>query len=522
MRRKSPTSPAPEGAKSHRKLDRPIALVLRVALLWCVGWFFFVFHGLSFHLTPWSQAFINAIVKYAYDPEGNKGQQDTTVLLFREENLREFRTHYPVPYRIHAQVIEALATYQPRAVFIDFVFVDAREGDQVEELAQSLCALHEAGTKVFLAAPVKAVLGETVRSELLQCAKRASPHMDKEQGVSGVLTYANGAWDEKDFLPSAAFAVAADKIGIDPLHAESLEIIWGKGVAPLNRKWMKCEDPTLLEVFEATLFHGPLATKLACPYTRTLSVNHLLNSTGDQDVGNALTGKTVFYGAGFRMTGDRVNSPVYAEMPGVYLHAMAYDNLDTFRSHYKRSERHGLLARGLDAVLLFIAALLLVFKTREEAAKPKTRMEFISKIGYPVWMAAAFFVGAWVGGFDVGLLMLFVAYVVYRWRVVRDIGFVWQTIVTIASALFAYAVLDLGPRNILAFLVFFEVIRYVQEWLKQKSEEYAALHSPASTGFARHVWKAADFVFALYRPEVPAAHNQKENSHGGKPKKSHV
>ncbi len=519
MKKKAPQSTAAQEAATRNPLRTPMALVLRVALLWCVGWFFFVFHGLSFHLTPWSQAFINAIVKYAYDPRGENGQQDTTVLLFREENLQDFRTHYPVPYRIHAQVLEALSIYAPRAVFVDFVFVDAREGDQVEELAQSVCILSEAGTKVFLAAPVKAVLGNTVREELLKCAQRASPHMDREQGVSGVLTYANGAWDGEDFLPSAAFAVAADKLGIDPRRAEPLEIIWGKGVAELNRKWMKCEDPTLLQVFKATLFHGPLATKLSCPYTRTLSVNHLLNSTGDQDVHKALHGKTVFYGAAFRMTGDRVNSPVYAEMPGVYLHAMAYDNLATFRAHYKRSERHGLLARLLDAALLFIAALLLLFQSREEAPKPKTRTEFISKIGYPLWMGAAFFLGAWIGGFDVGLLALFAAYVVYRWRVVRDMGFVWQTIVTIASALFAYAVLDLGPRNILAFLVFFEVIRHVQEWLKHRGAEYGKLKPTVSSGFAGYVWKAADFVFSLFRPSHSATHPRKETSHASKPKK---
>src|SRR5688572_7740290 len=101
-------------------------VVLRVALLWMIGYVFFVFHGLSFHLTPWSQAFINAIVNYTY---GKQGQEDTTVLLFREENLRQLGVQYPVPYSVHAQVLEALASYGPRAVFIDFAFIDPREGE---------------------------------------------------------------------------------------------------------------------------------------------------------------------------------------------------------------------------------------------------------------------------------------------------------------------------------------------------------------------------------------------------------
>src|SRR5262245_28769629 len=109
-------------------------LALRVGVLWLIGYAFFVFHGLSFHLPPWSQAFINAIVKYTY---GHAGQRDTTVVLFREDNLKHLDVQYPVPYRVHAQVLEALASYRPRAVFIDFAFIDAREDDA--ELRDALC-----------------------------------------------------------------------------------------------------------------------------------------------------------------------------------------------------------------------------------------------------------------------------------------------------------------------------------------------------------------------------------------------
>src|SRR5712691_7152111 len=132
-------------------------LALRVALLWIVGCAFFVFHGLSFHLTPWSQAFINAIVKYSY---GEKGQSRTTVVLFREENLGALGVHYPVPYAVHAEVIGALASYEPRAVFVDFAFIDPRPGDDVAELAEALCALRRAGRArpidVLIAAPTGA------------------------------------------------------------------------------------------------------------------------------------------------------------------------------------------------------------------------------------------------------------------------------------------------------------------------------------------------------------------------------
>jgi hypothetical protein len=66
----------------------------------------------------------------------------------------------------------------------------------------------------------------------------------------------------------------------------------------------------------------------------------------------ALAGKTVFYGGAFYLTSDRVTSPVYEELPGVYLHAMAYDNLVTFGPDYKRADRDfPSLSRAVDALL---------------------------------------------------------------------------------------------------------------------------------------------------------------------------
>ena len=58
----------------------------------------------------------------------------------------------------------------------------------------------------------------------------------------------------------------------------------------------------------------------------------------------ALERRTLFYGAAVQLTGDRVISPVYEELPGVYLHAMAYDNLRTFGHDYKRANREMVIA----------------------------------------------------------------------------------------------------------------------------------------------------------------------------------
>ena len=509
--------------------DRRTAFWLRVTFLWLVGYAFFVFHGLSFQLTPWSQVFINTIVKYTY---GKTGQEDTTVVLFREENLRALGTQYPVPYEVHALVLDALAAYRPRAVFVDFAFIDRRPEDSVEGLARSICALQSAGSdasgepvRVFLAAPK----GEKkVLEELLgKCARRASPDMDEGVGASGVLTYSNGSGAGTEFIPSAAYALAEGRTPMDAAKEAPLEIIWGKGIDRLNPKWMKCDKPSLLESIWATLTRGPMATKLTCPYTRTISAAHLLNhESNDTDIRDALKDRTVLYGAAFRLTGDRVDSPVYAELPGVYLHAMAYDNLVTFGRDYKRAERRGIEVKLLDSVLLLFSAMLLVSDRfpRETAQPARTLVQFHRNLRKGVIGIAAvallFLWISWACGIDEGLVVLFALYLLYRWRVVKDTGFVLIALITLGSALFAYYYVNLGPRNILAFLVFFEVVRQMQQSLKKYADLYFNLKREEGMNHPpRHpVWRLAEWFFGLYRSDTKAegykeAAHESQNTH---------
>ena len=58
-----------------------VRTLVQFLFLACLGALLFNFHGISLHLSPWSQAIVNAIVKYTYKPTG---QDRTLVVLFRE------------------------------------------------------------------------------------------------------------------------------------------------------------------------------------------------------------------------------------------------------------------------------------------------------------------------------------------------------------------------------------------------------------------------------------------------------
>lgn len=456
------------------------ARVVRALLLAVIGYCFFIFHGLSSHLNPWSQAVINAAVKHFYPKDG---QKDITVLLFREDNLASLDTHYPVPYQRHADIIEALASYAPRAVFIDFAFVDNRDDQRIRELSAALCTLRDASrsTAVYLAAPVLADGSLDIAPELLDCATPVTPEMDAKSGESGVLTYLHGrAGKDGHFVPSAAFAMAREQIGPPGKDSGKLEIVWGKGVAPLNLKWMDCREKEDWDLIRDVLSESPAGSKLPCPYHRTISVSHLLNSAGDPDIEQALTGRTVFYGAGFRFTGDRVESPVYGEMPGVYLHAMAYDNLLSLGDAYKRADREGWLVKAIDAMLLLAAAFLLVFSTPHERTEAQSLIEFNGRawtvIGGGLLGIAAIWTAVHYGGLDSACLTGLLLYLAYRIGHPIDWTFVILILITLGTTLLCYFVLDLGPRNILAFLAFFEIVEKTQGFLLKKAKTYHELH----------------------------------------------
>jgi len=87
-------------------------------------------------------------------------------------------------------------------------------------------------------------------------------------------------------------------------------------------------------------------------------------------------------------------------------------------------------------------------------------------------------------------------------------------LITLGSALFAYYYVNLGPRNILAFLVFFEVVRQMQQSLKKYADLYFNLKREEGMNHPpRHpVWRLAEWFFGLYRSDTKAE-GYKEAAH---------
>lgn len=563
---------APVGVRRPGPAARALAQFL---LLSAVGVVLFMFHGISLHLTPWSQAIVNGIVKYAYPP---KGQIDTTVVLFREENLAELAESFPVSYARHAEVLEALAVYGPRAVFVDFAFIDARSPEDQAALGRAICDLNARGkVPVYLAAPAPSSNrdhGAPINARLLECAEVVNAQMDVERGVSGVLTYLHGSGTSAfRWTPAFAMYDARTRIlklpRLKPEDAQPMEIIWGNLASPLNESWMHCTSEGALHHLFNILRENPLAAKRTCPHTNTISVVHLLGPI-NEDVRAAIADKAVFYGGNFQMVGDRVISPVYDDLPGVYLHAMAYDNLVTFDSTYKRADHHGLslssvvngllllftvvllllvdkppafakallgqlaavspwikwLALGaallligitvlfptsLAAVLLLVPLLLGVVAVLHLAAtrppRPASPRQFlrVCALGVVILVVASamFLVVDTRYGIEAGLLLVVLpGYFIYKALVARDVLFVATSGLLVGAAVVSFLPpINLGPRNIVAYVAFFEIARHLMRYTDEATEKYFALRrahpQPEAWGVGPGLLSAVDWFFTL-------------------------
>jgi hypothetical protein len=85
--------------------------------------------------------------------------------------------------------------------------------------------------------------------------------------------------------------------------------------------------------------------------------------------------------------------------------------------------------------------------------------------------------------------------------------------ITLGTALFYYYVMNLGPRNILAFLVFFEVVRHVQKHVKEAAERYVDLRSRERRAPQGPFWRLTDAWLSRYAESAIGANGRGEVTH---------
>ncbi len=167
------------------------------------------------------------------------------------------------------------------------------------------------------------------------------------------------------------------------MQSPPIAIQWGIHLAPEQTRISDiahCSAPEGLlndvgkELVQAIFWKLSGAEKSRCLYNFTLSASDLEVSTPEDRalLSKLLRDRLVLVGANITSTGDLVHSPVHGQIPGVYLHAMALDNLVTLGMDYDR-EPASLLdfdVNWLDLVEIGLVALIALFKALHDRQNP--------------------------------------------------------------------------------------------------------------------------------------------------------
>ena len=306
------------------------------------------------------------------------GQKSVTVLTIDDSDLKEYGLNWPVPLDYYQRLIDHLLKHQPKAIFLDVLFLDDKPQKELDSLAQAACRATQAGVPFFLATFANTSL--TSRSEtflfnqkvegqpcVVPVLSNISPDALDQTQWSYPLVFESEQVKqqrEKAQLPltcSSAPASVALTLYRRMFKPECpadvgtpLALIWGAKAAPTNVQTMvgRSEPGAALTPVCRDEWHGweiiPGAKMLAgwfsreklldvCPYNQVLPARSFKgHGFSPQELHEAVSDKIVMIGADLKAVGDNIVSPVHGRLPGVHVHAMALDNLISFGGQHKQ------------------------------------------------------------------------------------------------------------------------------------------------------------------------------------------
>ena len=201
--------------------------------------------------------------------------------------------------------------------------------------------------------------------------------------------------------PGCGTAEQAPPVAWPPRSAK-IDVMWGYGAADQidagEDRNVRCNAAasSMVERLPEFLVMGVESLRWPCPYTPSMSVMPLLANKGGMRLGSrlvslqpevdrsnpptrkerrdplaALRDRVVLYGFDLSGSADLIRPSTQVALPGVFLHAMALDNLLTWGEHYKADAAWvGMTRVGADNVnfLTFLAIFMLCYVTRHWAA----------------------------------------------------------------------------------------------------------------------------------------------------------
>jgi CHASE2 domain-containing sensor protein len=313
----------------------------------------------------------------------NTFQNNITVVLLDNATLTDWEEPWPPSHRLHSEILSTILSFDPAAVLVDMFFDYPRESDHFD---LTEIVLKSARAPVFMiAAGPPTGAPRSARPELLAMAGQPDAKLTLVSAEVGDLQQPLLRLDS-DPKP-AALAVYLALCSQIPNAAcpdlktwrprGEMEVAWGlqptdfncerAANAPAPTRYV-CDD--LLSSLPGRLVqllwesvvprHWALTNPMPIPYHSVISANDLLDGGLRSKLTPLLKDRIVIYGADIPLEKDYVYSPVHGLIPGVFIHAMAIDNLLTFGDRFiHRSEGSETFRRDFTEFQPFVLMLIL-------------------------------------------------------------------------------------------------------------------------------------------------------------------
>lgn len=340
--------------------------------------------GLTSSTDDASAKWLNRIFASFYP---DTGQRNTVVILIDDEYLLSNDTYWPMPYSEQSKLFKRLLAYKPDAVFVDLLYSHDHSRDDARQSSQLLANVFER----YKHQGIPLLLANT------GLERGKDGQINTLPRFSGVTSPALVAWSGfGDHYPLAIRTAVGDletpalelyrrycqKNACEPLPEDAAAAIslppialqWGLKmsakqslVAPVGH----CSTPGVIDqLLQAIFWKLGSEAESNCAYSLTLRAGDL-EANGPEErelLSHLLRGKLVLVGAQIASAGDLVQSPLHGKVPGIYIHAMALDNLIAWGTDYYHSPANlfGSDIDWLDMVELALLLLIAVLKKAHE------------------------------------------------------------------------------------------------------------------------------------------------------------
>lgn len=342
------------------------------------------------------------------------------VVLLGETDLHG--SPWPAPYSMHQHALESLMRYEPAAVVVDLLFVDERKDETIQGLIEIAQSYHEAGIPLYFATAPAGGGVRAIRADLAALhAMGVLKLVDVSLGsTSGRLPSYRLEGEVPDVLP-AARAVFEGRCATSSGEAcgelpqdDEFEVWWAAPPHTSNCKESAEQLAACAQISENQYvrfvrlliqdllpFVGSFGFQETDPvqsnYHPVVSYTELRSGAVAPAKKEALQGAVIFYGADLAIGHDRKFNPVYdidgeRRVPGVFYHAMAYDNLVALNGDIIKSPSSAWGSSPLHTAVILLGCCLAAFVARTALLRPG---QSAARLDLCVWLLFSVLV-AWI------------------------------------------------------------------------------------------------------------------------------